>query len=56
MRPSLAKRIEAWWDAKPLAAQLVTLIILLLAVGLSLAGLVMIGPVSYTHMTLPTIA
>ncbi len=43
MRPSLAKRIEAWWDAKPLAAQLVTLIILLLAVGLSLAGTVMIG-------------
>ena len=43
MRPSLAQRIEAWWDAKPLAAQLVTLIILLLAVGLSLAGTVMIG-------------
>lgn len=50
MRPSLAQRIEAWWDAKPLAAQLVTLITLLLAVGLSLSGTVMIGLLQH-HLT-----
>ena len=43
MHPSLAQRVEAWWDAKPLASQLVTLITLLLATGLSLSGTVMIG-------------
>ena len=43
MRPGLAQRIEAWWDSKPLSAQLVTLITLLLAIGLSLSGTVMIG-------------
>ena len=43
MHPSLAQRVEAWWDAKPLASQLVTLITLLLAIGLSLSGTVMIG-------------
>ena len=43
MRPGLAQRIEAWWDSKPLSSQLVTLITLLLAIGLSLSGTVMIG-------------
>ena len=43
MHRSLAQRIEAWWDSKPLSAQLVTLITLLLAIGLSLSGTVMIG-------------
>lgn len=43
MHPSLAQRVEAWWDAKPLSSQLVTLITFLLAVGLSLSGTVMIG-------------
>ena len=43
MHPSLAQRVEAWWDTKPLASQLVTLITFLLAVGLSLSGTVMIG-------------
>ncbi len=43
MRPGLAQRIEAWWDSKPLSSQLVTLITLLLATGLSLSGTVMIG-------------
>ena len=32
MHRSLAQRIEAWWDSKPLSAQLVTLITLLLAI------------------------
>ena len=36
MHPSLAQRVEAWWDAKPLSSQLVTLITFLLAVGLSM--------------------
>ena len=43
MHRSLAQRIEEWWDSKPLSAQLVTLITLLLAIGLSLSGTVMIG-------------